>query len=148
MMLKELIKPEFVVDLKGRTKEETLRELVKIAGRSPEVLDEDALYDAIMERELEYPTGIGLGIAVPHAKIDAVRGKIVVIGRCATPIDFQALDDQPVSIFALIAVGSDMHKEYIRILAKIALFLKNEQTRKEILDAPTPAAIYEIVKKF
>jgi len=147
MQLGELIKPQHVVDLKGKTKEEVLRELVRVAGRCSEVQDEESLYEAILERELEYTTGIGLGIAVPHAKIDAVRGKIVILGRSAEPIEFNALDDHPVSIFALIAVGSDMHKEYIRILARIALFLKNEQTRKEILAAKDSAEIYKIVQR-
>ncbi len=147
MQLEDLIKCENIIDLEGTSRDEVLLEMVRTAGKNAEVLDETALYTAILDREEEYTTGIGLGIAVPHARIDAVQGKVVVVGRSSAPIDFKALDDQGVSLFVLIAVSSHMHKDYIRILARWAQILKKDSVREAILAAGGAGDIYGILEK-
>lgn len=141
-----ILNPEQIIDLQGTTKDEILNELVHLAAQDDNVTNEQKLLDAILERESEATTGIGDGIAVPHAKISSVNDTVVVLGRSKNPISFNSLDEQPVSIFALIAVNNKMQKEYIRVLAKIAQFLKKEANRDDILAASNTDDVANLVK--
>ncbi|MHC4472961.1 MAG: PTS sugar transporter subunit IIA, partial [Planctomycetota bacterium] len=85
-----------VTDLKSTTKEGAIMELVALCAESPAVEDAEKLQEAIFEREGIMSTGIGLGIAIPHAKIPAVKDFVVAIGRSRHGIDFSSLDQKPV----------------------------------------------------
>lgn len=141
-----ILNPEQIIDLQGGTKDEILHELVSLASQDSNVTNEQELLAAILERESEATTGIGYGIAVPHAKISSVLDTVVVLGRSKNPVSFNSLDEQPVSIFALIAVNNKMQKEYIRVLAKIAQFLKQEVNRENILAATNTSDVANLVK--
>ncbi|MDJ0836788.1 MAG: PTS sugar transporter subunit IIA [Acidobacteriota bacterium] len=147
MPLTDLIHRHNIVLLESHTKQAVLEELVCAAARNPQVKDEESLLAAILDRESEYTTGIGFGLAVPHARVDAVTERIVVLGRSIRPIDFQALDGQSVSIFVLIAVGTDQHKEYIRALARFAQALKQGSVREAVLRASNPDEIYTVLEQ-
>ena len=145
MSLTELIRRPNIVFLEETTKEDVLRALVATAAANEEVVDEEKLLDDIMDREREYTTGIGLGIAVPHARSEAVTAPIVVLGRCRVPIDFDALDGHPVTIVVMIAVGPNQHKTYIRALARVVQTLKDDAVRAAIGEAESSDAIWTIL---
>lgn len=144
MRLLDLISPERVIWLRSEGKEEALKELVEVLARAKQVGDKDELMKAIMERESIMSTGIGLGIAVPHAKISSVTDFVIAIGISKKGIDFNSLDDKPVHIIVMIA-GPNKQEVYLRILAKVVLMLKSEEVRRRILEASSPEEVIRVI---
>jgi len=146
--LAEMITPERIVELRETSKEDVLEEMVDVLSTAHEVHDRDAFLQAINDRESILSTGIGLGIAVPHAKIASVDDLVAALGKTKKGIDYGALDDQPVRIVVMIAAGESQQSDYIRALARVTLLLKNEEVRRSIIEADGPEEIYEIVKQY
>jgi len=146
--LAELITADRVVNLKGASKDDVLEEMVDVLARAPEVKDRDAFFQAILDRESILSTGIGLGIAVPHAKIHSVENIVAALGKTTRGIRYGALDDQPVHIVVMIGASDSQQSEYIRALARVTLLLKNEKIREAIVQAENPESIYDIIKEY
>jgi fructose-specific phosphotransferase system IIA component len=145
--LAEMLTEERIIRLKSQDKEGVLRELCEVIARAPEITDKDDFYQAIVEREKILSTGIGLGVAVPHAKIASVKDFVMAVGVSDEPIDFDALDGKPVRIFVLIG-SSDAQKDlYVRVLAKVAMMLKNSEVRDRMLKARQPSEIMDILRE-
>jgi len=134
MKLSCLLSKERIVRLTCTDKQTALEELINVISRSEAVTNPDELKRAIFEREKIMSTGIGLGIAVPHAKIKSVRDFVLALGYSKEGIDYDSLDDKPVHIILMIA-GPDDQERYLRILAAATLCLKNSETREAILNA-------------
>jgi len=124
--------PSRVIDLTAETKYDALVQLVDAAATSDAVTDRDALLDAVREREAKLSTGIGLGIAVPHARIDGVSSFVVVVGRHATGLEFGSIDDRPVHIVVLIAGPREAKTPYLELLAQLSKRLKLEAVREQV----------------
>ena len=139
------LSPERVIDLKSTSKDGAIMELVALSAGSTAVQDAEKLQEAIFEREGIMSTGIGLGIAIPHAKIPSVSDFVVAIGRTRKGIDFNALDQKPVNIVVLIAGPSQEQQRYLEILAGVTLRLKSDEVRAAVLEAETPEAIIEVL---
>lgn len=137
--------PERVVNLVSESKDGAIMELVALAAKSRAVLDPEKLQEAIFEREAIMSTGIGLEIAIPHAKIPSVTDFVVAIGKARRGIDFNALDGRPVRILILIAGPSQEQQRYLEILAGVTLRLKNEEVRKAVLEAKTAEETIEVL---
>jgi len=140
----DMISEDRIVDLKAETKEEALRELVSVMAKSKAVLDKEALLRAILEREKTLSTGVGIGVAVPHAMIPEVTDFVIAIGRSHKGIEFDALDGKPVQIIVMIA-ASDKHSrgEYLKVLARLMQKLRNKEFRRKIMFAKTPHEIHQ-----
>lgn len=145
MNIRGYLSAERVIDLQSSTKQGAIMELVSLASRSPHVESPQKLEAAILERENIMSTGIGLGIAIPHAKIPSVSDFVVAIGRCREGIDFNSLDQRPVQIVVLIAGPSEEQKRYLEILAGVTLRLKSDELRQEILDCDGPEALCRLL---
>lgn len=130
--LKDHLNPKHVVELKARTKDGVLDEMVRAVSTSPNVTDEAALLQAVREREALLSTGIGLGIAIPHARIGSVEKFVVGVGRCAQGVEFGSIDGKPVTIVVLIAGPQDAQKPYLELLAQISKRLKLHEVRAQI----------------
>ena len=89
--------------LEGTTKDAVIEELVELVSKSNMVTDSKALLADIKERENLVTTGVGYGVAFPHAKTKAVKGIVIAFGRSEAGIDFDAMDHKPVHLFYLIA---------------------------------------------
>jgi len=141
------LSPARVLDLKAATRDAAIVELCDALCGAPEVGDIDALRAAVREREAVMSTGIGLGIAVPHAKIPGVRDFVLALGRSKAGIDFQSLDGKPVHLVVLIAGPDDRQARYLQILASVTLRLKREEVRRALLDAPGPAEVVAVLAR-
>src|SRR5262247_4098688 len=143
--LKEHLDPARVRDLVAKTKDAALEEMVDLVCTSDAVTDRAALLAAVRERERVLSTGIGLGIAIPHAKIPGVSRFVVAVGRHKTGIDFDAIDGKPVHLVVLIAGPQDAQDRYLRLLARLSQRLKQEDVRKKILEATSSKDIVAIL---
>lgn len=135
------------VDLKSRSKNAALMELVETLSHAPEVSDRDRVLQAVLERERIVSTGIGLGVAVPHAKIAEVTEFVVAYGRSKEGIDFGAIDDRPVNHVVLIVGPPDRQQRYLQFLAIVFTKLKQPELRKALEDAPDAAALFQVLSQ-
>ena len=133
--LENIIPPERVGLLEARTKDDALKELVGIVASAPEVTDLEALLAAIHAREKIMSTGIGLGIAVPHAKILSVTDFVVGFGKAREGLDFNSLDGKPVHFIVMIAGPDSQQDRYLQLLARITLKLKDAGVRRRLDEA-------------
>ena len=134
-----------VLDLDCSTKNECLAKLVGAAATSDAVVDEQALLEAVLERESKLSTGIGLGIAVPHARIDAVTRFVVVVGRHRKGMEFGSIDGRPVHIVVLIAGPREAKTPYLELLAQLSKRLKLENVRNKICDGATSQDVVDLL---
>lgn len=132
--------------LDTNSKEKALEAMCEVMATADSVGEYDELRAAIFERESIISTSIGLGIAIPHVRLASVKGMTVAVGISKTGIDYRSFDDQPVNIIVMIAAPEGSHREYLSVLAKIALLLKNDQLRRSLIHAKTPDDVYDILK--
>jgi len=135
--LENIIPPERVILLDATSKDEALRRLASVVATAPEVTDGERLLHAIHEREQIMSTGIGLGIAIPHAKIPSVREFVVGFAKVDQGIDFNSLDGKPVHFIVMIAGPDNQQERYLQLLARITLKLKDAAVRRRLAEATT-----------
>lgn len=133
--LEAIIPPERVILLDATTKEEALRRLAAVVATSPDVTDGAKLLSAIHEREKIMSTGIGLGIAIPHAKIPSIKDFVVGFAKIDQGIDFNSLDGKPVHFIVMIAGPDHQQERYLQLLARITLKLKDAGVRRRLAEA-------------
>jgi len=126
-------------------KPEALDRLAEACAADPAVRDPAHLVEAIHERERVSSTGIGNGIAVPHAKLHTIDDFVIAIGVCADGIDFGARDQQPVSIMVMIAASDRLREQYLKLLATVATRLKHAARCERIRAAADPAVVIEAI---
>jgi len=147
MRLNEILKPgavRLVAD--NRDKPTLIRELVHLlADGSPgSVADPEAVYRAVIERETLKTTGIGRGLATPHAKTPGVRSLMMAVAVARRPIDFQSLDGLPVSVVVLLLAPPDQTGPYIQALARISKLMSVDAIRKRVIDATAADEVHRI----
>ena len=142
MRLSELLTPYRIrVPLQSTEKEGILKELVGLmlpgdGGQAEEVLG------AVLERERQFPTGIGYGVAVPHGKTGALDGLLVVAGTSSTPIRYETVDGQPVRLFFMLAGPEALAGDHVKALSRISRLVRQEPVRSRLLAATTPEEFY------
>jgi mannitol/fructose-specific phosphotransferase system IIA component (Ntr-type) len=144
--LENIVPAERTVLIDAETKEDALRELGAVVASASEVKDAEALLDAIFERERIMSTGIGLGIAIPHAKIPSVTDFVVGFGKVRGGLDFNSLDGKPVHFIVMIAGPHDQQERYLQLLARITLKLKDAAVRRRLSEANDVEGILEALR--
>ncbi|MGN6422787.1 MAG: PTS IIA-like nitrogen regulatory protein PtsN [Asticcacaulis sp.] len=108
-------------------------------------LDAGEVLQALLEREKLGSTGVGLGVAVPHAALKGLDRMYGVFMRLETPVDYEAIDDMPVDlVFALLA-PEDAGTEHLRALAKVSRLLRQKDLREQLRAIDNPDAIYALL---
>jgi len=141
--LSEFLTPARIrVPLAARDKEGVLRELVGLVGNGG--LTDDVL-GAILERERQFPTGIGYGVAVPHGKTPALSALVMVAGTTPAPVPYETIDGQPVRLFFLVAGPESAAGAHVKALSRISRLVRQEPVRGRLLGAKTPEEFYRVV---
>ena len=142
MRLSELLTPDHIrVPLRSGDKEGVLRELVDMAlvDDGPEA---EEVLGAILERERQFPTGIGYGVAVPHGKTPVVPTLVVVAGTTQKPVPYETIDGQPVRLFFLLAGPESQAGAHVKAISRISRLVRQEPVRVRLLAAQTPDEFY------
>jgi mannitol/fructose-specific phosphotransferase system IIA component (Ntr-type) len=145
--LTDLLTPDRVrVPLQASDKEGVLRELVGLLLPDDGASEEEVLA-AVMERERQFPTGIGHGVAVPHGRSPAMAGLSMVAGTSASPVRYETIDGQPVRLFFLVAGPETMAGAYVKTLSRISRLVRREGVRSRLLAARTPQEFYQAISE-
>jgi len=144
--LSDVLAPERVCILESTDKAGVLEELAARLAAAPEVSDAPALGAAILAREGLMSTGIGLGIGVPHVRIESVRDIVMAAGLSRTGIKgYDSLDNAPVRLVFMIAAAPSQHAEYIRLLALVSRLVKEQSVREALLSAADASLLYRML---
>jgi mannitol/fructose-specific phosphotransferase system IIA component (Ntr-type) len=144
LRLSELLTPDRIrVPIRAQSKEGVLRELVDLLvggnGAAPDVLQ------AVMERERQFPTGIGYGVAVPHGKTPALANLVAVAGTARTPVPYETVDGEPVRLFFLLAGPESQAGAHVKALSRISRLVRREPIRARLLEARDAQEFYRIL---
>lgn len=143
MRLSDLLTPSRIrVPLQAQSKEGVLRELVQfLVGRDGEDRVGD-VFQAILERERQFPTGIGYGVAVPHGKTPALANLIAVAGTSPVPVPYETVDGEPVRLFFMLAGPESQAGAHVKALSRISRLVRREPVRVQLLSARSPEEFY------
>ncbi len=140
VLLTELLAPARVVlPLRGSTKPAVMRELLAAAMPDASPADLDAVMDALLARESVLSTGIGDGVAIPHAKTPKVERLVMAAGVAVPPVDFDALDGQPADLFFLLLGPDSAATEHVKALGRLARVLRKPGLSGALRAAASPA---------
>jgi nitrogen PTS system EIIA component len=145
MEIEDLITPQSVVArLRVTSKKQVLQELSKRAAETTG-LNERAIFDVLLERERLGTTGVGDGIAIPHGKLSELRRLYGVFARLETPVDFDAVDDQPVDLIFLLLAPETAGADHLKALARVSRLLRDRSTCEKLRGADQADAIYALL---
>jgi PTS system nitrogen regulatory IIA component len=143
--ISDVLDPNRVLVLETSKKSDALKLLIDCLATAPQVNDRQELHDGIFYREELMSTGIGLGIGVPHVRLNSIENPVMCVGLCRNPVtDYESLDGQPVRLIFMIAAGKNQHAEHIKLLAKISSKLKDDKLREALINAPDETTFQEI----
>ncbi|AFN73614.1 putative PTS IIA-like nitrogen-regulatory protein PtsN [Melioribacter roseus P3M-2] len=145
MKVSEILQPDKIIpSLKGRSKTAVINELVDLFKDDERVKDLEGVRESVHEREKIMSTGVGKGFAIPHAKSNGVNDIIAAFGKLDEPIDFQALDGQPVNLVFLLVGKENLVGPHIKLLSRISRMMNNEEFRENLSKARTAEEIYNL----
>jgi len=145
-MLKETLTPELVtIDLAGTDKHSIIVALLEILCRTDKVKDKGLALKDLLDHEAEMSTGMENGIAIPHAKSDAVDELVACVGVSRRKINFENLDRKPSRIFIMTLSPKGTTGPHVQFLGDIGRLLKDAKIRKRILKAKSDEQLFEIL---
>lgn len=147
MDIGQLLKRDAVaVRVSANSKRQALVALSEVASRSLG-LPEDLILDALLEREQQGSTGVGQGVAVPHARLDGLERMTGVFVKLEAPVAFEAVDDRPVDLLFALFAPQDAGVEHLRALAKVSRMLRQSELREQLRQARTADALFALLSR-
>lgn len=146
--LQKLVPRCVIPSLSAKKPDAAIREIVNHMSDLPEVLDADRLADEVIARERSDSTAIGLGIAIPHARTDAVSETVLAFGRSEKGISFKARDKKPVHLVLLMGIPPTEMDNYIVRLATLSRMLKREEIRVRFMQATSEEDIKALFREY
>jgi len=150
MKFSEIISPEqILLDLKATDRWLAIEELVTSLVKQKKINESrrDSVIQAIKNREKTMSTGIGFGIAIPHASTDAISKVTAVLARSSKGINFDSLDNQPVKLVVLFLVPAGQYQQHLKTLASISRFLNDREFREQAEQAHSPEELYQLIQR-
>lgn len=130
-----------------KTKEEAIDYMVKNLKEHRFIDNEDVVKQAILDREAESTTAIGMNVAIPHAKSDAVNQPTVAVLQNKEGVDWISLDESLPKILFMIVVPNDSNNTHLKLLQRLSRSLMDDKTREALINAPSKDDIYDILKE-
>ncbi|WP_181349630.1 fructose-specific PTS transporter subunit EIIC [Thalassobacillus sp. CUG 92003] len=140
-----LTRDTIVLNMTASSKPEAIDELIGKLDQAGKLNDRDEFKQAINEREQQSTTGIGEGIAIPHAKTAAVKEPSIVFGRSQEGLDYESLDGQPTNLFFMIAASDGANQTHLETLSRLSTFLMDNAFRSQLEAAKTEEEVIEAI---
>jgi PTS system nitrogen regulatory IIA component len=145
MLLSDLVAPNAIIPaLKVNSKKQALQEL---AARAAEISgqNERAIFEILLQREKLGSTGVGNGIAIPHGKLAKLTKLFGLFARLDRPIDFEALDGQPVDLVFLLLAPEGAGADHLKALARVARLLRDPDIVHKLRESRDAEALYAVL---
>jgi len=145
MALSDLLPDDGVnSDLAVSSRKQALQALSEIAAKYAPVKARDIL-ERVLERERLGSTGVGHGVAIPHARIDGIERVYGVFARLRNPVDFDAVDAKPVDLIFMLLAPESSNAEHLKALARVSRLLRREDMRERLRSAPDEDALIAVL---
>lgn len=145
MEISTLLAPDAVFPaLKANNKKQLLQELAERAGKVTGLPDR-RIFDTLIERERLGTTGMGQGIAIPHGRIAGLAKIVGLFARLETPIEYEAMDGQPVDLVFLLLAPEGAGADHLKALARVSRLLRNQQTCEKLRAATKPEVLFALL---
>ena len=145
MDLSDLLSPAAVMPaLKAQSRKQAIQEMCDRAARLSG-LPQREIFDTILQRERLGSTGVGNGVAIPHGKLRSIDRLMGVFARLPRPVDFDAVDDQPVDLIFLLLAPESAGADHLKALARIARVLRNQVTAQKLRATEDAEALYALL---
>jgi len=136
-----------VPKLKVSSKKQALQELAAFAAKLTGG-DERQICEVLLQRERLGTTGMGQGVAIPHGKMEGLSRLYGVFARLETPVDFDALDDQPVDLVFLLLAPEGAGADHLKALARISRLLRDPEMCEKLRGSDSADAIFALLSEF
>ncbi len=145
MALNDLLSAEAIIPtLRGNTKRSVLQEMCDRAG-TVSGLSSREIFDAVLQRERLGSTGVGKGVAIPHGKLATCRRIFGVFARLDRPIEFDALDGEPVDLAFLLVAPESAGADHLKALARIARLFREAHVTAKLRTVRDPSSLFSIL---
>ncbi len=145
MRISEYLDSDLIAFLEVDTRDEAIDELIDLLDAEHHLPDKESFRKAIFYRENLVSTGIGMGIAIPHAKIKKLTDFFIAIGiQQKKGLDWNALDKAPVRLIFMIGGPEDRQTEYLQILSLLTTAIRDVEMRKKLLNASSPKEVLKL----
>lgn len=145
MNISDMLAPDAVIAaLRVNGKKQLLQELASRAAQQTGI-PERKIFESLNERERLGSTGVGQGIAIPHSRLADVKQIVGVFARLETPIDYDAVDKQPVDLVFMLLAPEGAGADHLKALARVSRLLRNQQACEKLRAATKPEALYAIL---
>lgn len=146
VLLTDLLSPSRVrIPLRGATKDAVMRELLEVALPDRDASTYHSVFESLRAREDVLSTGIGDGVAIPHAKTPLVEQLLMAAGVSAHPIDYDALDGRPADLFFMLLGPESAASAHVKALGRISRVLRRDSLRQELRRAPDGERFLRVV---
>lgn len=142
----DYLDPRLIAFLNVDSRNAVIKALVELFDQNGKLQDKDRFYEAIIEREKIVSTGIGVGAAIPHAKLSEYNDFFIAVGILRKGVDWKAFDGAPVRVVFMIGGPDDKQTEYLQILSSLTMVLKDERVRKKMLSLTSGDELIELFK--
>ena len=139
--------PKLVYPIDCEDRDDAIRFMSEQLAQQGKIQDSNEYYNAMLEREKIVSTGIGMGVAIPHAKLTSVEDFFIAIGILSKGVQWNALDGGPVRLIFMIGGPDDKQTAYLQILSSLTMVIKDEERRKKILTLNSPDAIIQLFEE-
>ncbi|KKX31807.1 PTS IIA-like nitrogen regulatory protein PtsN [Rhizobium sp. LC145] len=147
MALADLLQQDAIIPaLKVNSKKQLLQELAVKAAKLTGVPERE-IFDVILQRERLGSTGVGHGIAIPHGKLGSISSIKGIFARLDTPVDFEALDDEPVDLVFLLLAPEGAGADHLKALSRIARVLRDQDLVAKLRKTDSATAIYAFLNE-
>jgi len=138
---------KIILDIKARTKEEAIKEIMENIGFTPKIHNKEELIHRILEREEIEVTSIGDGVAIPHARTNTVNGVFTCLGISRKGVDYGAIDGKPVHIIIILGASESAQDTYLNTLGSVAAMFNDKQFRKNIITCKEASQVVQLLRK-
>ena len=146
LAIKDILSAENVMLLEADSKDVALLEMLKYLADNGSITQKEAIVEGIFQREKLMSTGIGLGIGIPHVRMEGIDELIMAVGLAKSELaDYESLDGEPVRLIFMILAGKDQHTLHIKTMAAISARLRNPVLREMVVQAKDIETIYKLL---
>ena len=148
MKISDVLSPELTsCNLPGRSKKRILENIAQIITSQLKGSDElcDVLFDNFVSREKLGSTGLGNGVAIPHCRTPGIKKIYGFLAKLTTPVDFDAIDDEPVDLLFALVVPEEKNDEHLSTLARIAGIMQDNQSRQILRECDSDELLFKTI---